>query len=322
MSQAEEVRGSVDRSCVQGDAELQNGDAQTDTVGQSSVRYEIVQLNRDNNAKVARRETAPFLVSLSGGLGSAIAAERAIKKYGREQVALWFADTLWEDPGLYVFLHALMARWGGRLYWFTDGRTPPEVWDDHRIVPNNLLAPCSYDLKIKHCRQFIKAMPQLPTLLIGYKPGETRRQCNTLASYAKAIPEITVEYPLLWEPVERRSLMDVCRTELGIEPPPLYQLGYDYNNCGGRCCRSGIKSLVRTAYFFPDRYAALEEWEQCARSQGGARANRSIASRQRGGKKQPLTLTQIRKEYLPNARKLLKLGTGKLEKRQEEVNQQ
>lgn len=56
-------------------------------------------------------------------------------------------------------------------------------------------------------------------------------------------------------------------------------------NCGGCCCRSGVKSLVRTACFFPDRFAALEEWEQGARSLGGARANRSIASRQRGGKK-------------------------------------
>lgn len=288
---------------------------QMEAVVQHYGRYEIVQLNWSNNAKAARRETASHMVSLSGGLGSAIAAERAITKYGREQVALWFADTLVEDPSLYDFLHSLLARWGGKLYWFTDGRTPQQVWDDHKIIPNNLLASCSYALKVKAFRQFIKAMPSLPTVFIGFKPGESRRQCNTLASYAAAIPEVRVEYPLMWEPIESRPLMAVCERELGIEPPLLYQLGYNYNNCGGCCCRSGVKSLVRTALFFPDRYAELEAWEERARSQGGARANRSIASRQRDGKKQPLTLAQIRIEYLPKAHQMLKLGSGETKER-------
>lgn len=42
-----------------------------------------------------------YIVSLSGGTASAVAAERAIVRYGRRNVLLWFADTAWEDEDLY-----------------------------------------------------------------------------------------------------------------------------------------------------------------------------------------------------------------------------
>ena len=42
--------------------------------------------------------------SISGGASSAICADRVIKKYGKENVILWFADTAWEDKDLYRFL--------------------------------------------------------------------------------------------------------------------------------------------------------------------------------------------------------------------------
>lgn len=280
---------------------------QEDKVKIKHMQYEITRLNPTNNTLMARGETASYMVSLSGGLGSAIAGEWAVEKHGRENVGFWFADTLEEDEDLYRFLQDLMARWGGRLYWYTDGRRPPDVWEQHKIIPNSLLAPCSYELKIRPYREFILAMPALPVVYIGFKPYETRRQRNCTASYAQAIPEATVDYPMLWRMQEERELTQICREDLGVEPPRLYNLGYDYNNCAGMCCRSGIKAWVRTAYYFPARFAKREAWEQWARAQGGARANRSFCAHQRDGKKEPLTLTQIREEYLPQAHTLLKL---------------
>ena len=41
------------------------------------------------------------IVSLSGGTASAVAAERVINRYGKDNVTLWFADTLCEDEDLY-----------------------------------------------------------------------------------------------------------------------------------------------------------------------------------------------------------------------------
>ena len=89
-----------------------------------------------------------YIMSLSGGVASAVAAERAIKRYGRENVTLWFADTKWEDEDLYRFLDDLMKRWGGELITYTDGRTPLQVSIDAKIIPNSFLAPCTFTLKI------------------------------------------------------------------------------------------------------------------------------------------------------------------------------
>jgi hypothetical protein len=263
--------------------------------------------NPESNIWSARGKRAEAIVSLSGGLGSAVAAERAIQKHGRENVILWFADVLDENEDLYRFLHDLMRRWGGRLFWYTDGRRPAEVWTEHQLIPNSLIAPCTFSLKVQPFRDFIQAMRALPIVYIGYKPHETKRHHKTLQSYAEALPDVRVEYPLLWQPQETRDLMAVCEQELGIDPPLLYKLGYDFNNCGGGCCRSGIKAWTRTALFFPSVFAARSAWEQQARAEGGPREHRSFAARTRNGEKQGITLQQIQLEYVPNAAKLLKL---------------
>src|SRR5438105_4476659 len=115
--------------------------------------YEICHLDQTNNQKMASGISAPHSVSLSGGLASAVSAERVISRYGRENTLLWFADTLSEDEDLYRFLQDCMQRWGGVLYWYTDGRTPLEVAAARRLIPCNLAAPCSYELKVKPFRQ-------------------------------------------------------------------------------------------------------------------------------------------------------------------------
>ncbi len=81
------------------------------------------------------------IVSLSGGSASAVAADRVIERYGSDDVTLWFADTLWEDEGLYRFLQDLEARWGKEIVRYTDGRNPLEVCEDKVIIPNSLAAP-------------------------------------------------------------------------------------------------------------------------------------------------------------------------------------
>ena len=44
-----------------------------------------------------------YVVSLSGGVGSAVAAERALQRYG-DRVKLWFSDVRHEDKDLYRFM--------------------------------------------------------------------------------------------------------------------------------------------------------------------------------------------------------------------------
>ena len=260
--------------------------------------YEIYHLNQTNNRDAAASIHTRYAVSLSGGLASAISAERVIQRYGRENTLLWFADTLYEDDDLYRFLLECMQRWQGTLYWYTDGRTPLEVAAQKKLIPCNLAAPCSYELKVKPFRQFIQAMPTLPVVYIGLDRWEKRRLASVTQSYGKAIPSVVVDYPLLWEPYEARPFVDVCRQDWSIEPPRLYALGFSHNNCGGRCVRQGIREWVRLGTHFPDRYQACEEWEQEQRAQGGARANRSFCAIQRNKQKFSLTLSDIRTDHI------------------------
>jgi hypothetical protein len=49
------------------------------------------------------------IVSLSGGVGSALAAERALQRYGN-RVKLWFSDVRHEDEDLYRFMQDTARR--------------------------------------------------------------------------------------------------------------------------------------------------------------------------------------------------------------------
>jgi hypothetical protein len=272
--------------------------------------FEVVYLTPSTNSLVAVEETALYSVSLSGGLGSALAGERAVRLHGRENVFFWFSDVQKEDHDLYRFLWDLMRRWGGRLYYFTDGRKPEDVWQKHGIIANNRMCPCSYELKVHHFRLFIKAMPHMPVVYIGYKHDESDRQKRTCTSYKNAIPECEVSYPLTWEPAETRDLAVVCKEEMGIDPPRVYALGFDYNNCGQDCCRAGIGGRVLEAIFFPDRYQKSMEWEEMMRNKGGALEGKAFCSRVVNGKKQPLSLRQILEIYVPLVRAYLASHPG------------
>jgi len=266
--------------------------------------YTFFHVDIFSNQQAAKGLTTPHVVSISGGLGSALAAERAIQKFGRENVLLWFADTRQENPDLYRFLHDLMARWKGTLYYFTEGRTPRQVWDDKKLIPNDLLAPCSYELKVKHFRDFILSMAGLPEVYIGYKPGEDKRMCDTVASYSEAIPQATVSYPLLWEPVEIRDLYTACEQGLGIDPPVLYKLGFGYNNCNADCCRAGITERVREAIMLPEQFAVSESWEAERRRQGDSRQHFTFLKGGSGERKQIIPLSEVRARRVPEAEKL------------------
>jgi len=265
----------------------------------SSTNYTITHLSPTSNQQAARMAKGRYAVSLSGGLASALAAERAIQRYGRDQVLLWFADTQEEDADLYRFLHDLMARWGGQLFYYTDGRRPLDIAEKKGIIPCNQLAPCSFELKVRPYRTFIQAMPELPVVIIGLDYWESRRLKTTRASYAKAIPNAVVDYPLLWPQVETRPLTQVSREDWQIEPPRLYLLGFPHNNCGGACVRQGREEWERLYRHFPERYAAREEWENAQQAKGGPRAKRAFCAIQRQGVKGPITLTEIR-EHLEN----------------------
>lgn len=233
-----------------------------------------------------------YVVSLSGGVASAVATDRAIARYGRENVHLWFADTSWEDEDLYRFLNDLEAYWRIPITYHRDGRTPLQVAEQERIIPNQRKAPCTRSLKIWPFAAWLDAQPKPLTVLLGLDWREQHRMEAPRKNYER--PGVTVDYPLMWAPLEYRPYHEVVRA-WGVRPPRLYEHGFPHNNCGGRCVKQGIKEWLRLRQHFPERFAEVRDWEQAQRAKGGARANYAIARDQSNGTVLPLTLAEIEK---------------------------
>ena len=214
------------------------------------------------------------IVSLSGGSASAVAADRVLKKYGSENVTLWFADTLWEDDDLYRFLDDLEKKWDKKIVRFTDGRTPLEVAKEKKLIPSSYAAPCSYFLKQLPFRKFLESHEKPVTVHLGLDFTEEHRHTKPKEIYEQ-IEGVSVDFPLMWKPF---SYIGYTKTieEWGIKIPRLYKMGFPHNNCGGRCVRQGASEWVRLIKHFPDRFQEVKEWENDNQTVDTPRENRTI----------------------------------------------
>lgn len=237
-------------------------------------------------------DSVKHLVSISGGMQSAICADRVIERYGADAVTLWFADTLVEDADLYRFLGDLERRWGLRIVHHAEGETPLEVAERKRLIPNQRRAPCTNALKIEPFMRFLKRIAKPVTVYLGMGWWEQHRMERPRERY-QAVPGVTVDYPSLWEPVDRREPSGIVRS-WGIAPPRAYALGFSHNNCGGACVKQGRREWVRLLAWKPDLFARYEEWEAAQRAKGGARAGYAINQDRSGHTRRPQTLTEIR----------------------------
>ncbi len=231
------------------------------------------------------------VVSLSGGTASAVAADRVINRYGKDDTLLFFADTNWEDEDLHRFLRDLEDYWGMSILEFKDGRNPLEVAEQASIIPNQRRAPCSLRLKVDPFTYFLKNLPKPVTIHLGLDWTESHRMDRPKAEYEK-IEGVTVDFPLCWKPIGHGKYYQTV-SEWGIKPPRLYEMGFPHNNCGGRCVKQGIKEWLRLKQFMPERFAEVRDWEQAQRAKGGARATYAICRDQSNRSVLPLTLVEI-----------------------------
>ncbi len=231
------------------------------------------------------------IVSLSSGLSSAITGVRVLERYGKDNTVFVFMDTLIEDDDNYRFMREYMTYIDMPLTTLREGRTPYEVATDVQIIPNSMIAPCTFKLKIELFKKYLSEIEDDTTVHIGYDYSETHRCEKTTAGYAEI--GVAVDYPLLWKPIEYRKYERVSIQDWGIQPPRMYAMGYSHANCGGLCVKQGLGDWRRTLINFPERYAEIEEWEQGMRT--GARENYSILKDRTGGEAKQLTLKEFRK---------------------------
>lgn len=258
-----------------------------------------------------------WVVSLSSGASSAVAAERTIQRYGADNVDLVFADTTVEHADDYRFLTDLEKRWGKTIIRLKDGRKPQDVWDDKQLIPTDQFAPCTYELKLKLIIEYVKSLRAqgfAVIMCVGFSLKDTRENNGTKEAKAKYPDWMVkrypgrllatavnwskeslayVEFPCLWTPID----FDVLQTvkSWGIALPAMYAMGFSNANCEGKCPKAGVKHWRRVLTHLPDAFKEIETWEAGKRADPHF-APYAILTHQIEGKDVIYPLEQLRAE--------------------------
>jgi hypothetical protein len=202
-----------------------------------------------------------------------------------------------EDEDNYRFLHEAAAGIGAELVVVNEGRDIWTVYHDEHMLGNSRVAPCSKRLKQIPARKWVEdnCDPSATTLYVGLDWTEIHR----LEPQRRGWDPYRVEAPMTDKPYMVRAEVIAWMRREGIEPPRLYDLGFQHANCGGFCCRMGHAQAAHLLRVFPDRYAYHEAKEAQFREEFG----RDVAflRDRRGGDVDPLTLTELRERIEASA---------------------
>jgi hypothetical protein len=226
------------------------------------------------------------LVSFSGGLGSWAAAKLRRQSHPDNTMILLFADTKFEDQDLYRFLPQAAANVGAELVTIADGRDIWQVFCDERMLGNTRADPCSKILKRRLLDRWRdeNCKPDSTTLVLGYgseEGGRVERHGARLAPWRCV-------YPVYDAKLSGYEVLAWCERE-GLDPPRLYDLGFEHNNCKGGCVKAGVSSFVHLYRTLPGQFQEWVDGEERVRKHLG-RTDISILRDRRGGVTTPMPL--------------------------------
>lgn len=209
------------------------------------------------------------IVFVSGGKASFELLRRVIARYGKSNTFALFADTHTEDDDLYRFLDDTERALDIEITRLADGRTVWEVFNEVGIMGNSRIDPCSRILKRELLMDYLKAnySPEDTVVHLGLDWQEEHRIKRVRANYEKIgyrAEFLLTQKPYLWGD----HYLDSIRA-LGIEPPRLYLMGFEHNNCGGTCVKAGQAQWANVLWTLPERFAEWEQNEQQFREQHG-----------------------------------------------------
>lgn len=231
------------------------------------------------------------LVRVSGGRTSAVALKRTIDKVGKENVVGVFADTKSEDEDLYRFVRDVERAFDFEVIRIADGRDIWQLFKDEKFIGNSRFDVCSRVLK----RDLIdrwesEYFKEKPVVVLGLDWAEPHRVERARARFEGA--GYDVYFPLTEAPLMLDEDYDTWLRGFGVEPPRLYEMGFQHNNCGGACVKAGQKQWKLLYEKMPDRYAYHEEMERQTRQIIGK--NVSVLQRMENGITSPMTLEEFR----------------------------
>ena len=231
------------------------------------------------------------VVMLSGGATSYLAAKR-VKAAAKPVDQLWlvFADTGIEDEDLHRFLHDVSLKLDTRITRVADGRTPWDVFRDVRFLGNSRVDPCSRILKRELLRKWLDDTLCVENTIVSL--GFDWDEAHRVQRGAKFWAPYTVDAPMAEPPYLSKAQMLSEVSADGIAIPRLYRMGFEHNNCGGFCVKSGQAQFAHLLKVMPERYRQHEAQEEAIRSYLGRDV--AIMKDRRGERSRPLTMREFR----------------------------
>lgn len=198
------------------------------------------------------------IVAYSGGLSSFEVARLLVSQFGPQSVECVFTDTLTEDEDLYRFLDETINHLGVKLHHISYGMDIWGVFTQQRFHGNSRIDTCSKYLKRGMFREFLKGVPPRGTILYyGIGTAEAHRLPPLIDRWAP----FEVRAPLVGTDTTNEHIL-LTLDQLGIAPPRLYEMGFEHNNCGGFCVKTGQRQMSHLLKVMPSRYAHHERKQE------------------------------------------------------------
>jgi hypothetical protein len=178
-------------------------------------------------------------------------ARLLVTEHGPEDVTCVFCDTLTEDPDLYRFLTETIKYLECGFVHLQDGRNIWQVFNDVKFMGNSRVDPCSRILKREPFAKYLTGHDSSTTTLYY---GIGRHEAHRIEAIRARWSPFLVFAPLIALGTTKENILGVL-DRIGIEPPSLYELGFEHNNCGGFCVKTGQRQMLRLLTTMPDRYA-------------------------------------------------------------------
>jgi len=170
-----------------------------------------------------------ILAWFSCGAPSAVAARLAVSKYGKShEVIVVNCDT---RPSEHVDNYRFSAdceRWFGQPITFirsSDYRTVDEVFEKEKYMSGVKGARCTTELKKVPRLAFARADD---IHVFGLALNEVGR----IRKFERNNPDLFLKWILVEERLTTKDCHKIIEDD-GIEPPMMYRLGFDNNNCPG-----------------------------------------------------------------------------------------
>jgi hypothetical protein len=246
------------------------------------------------------------VVMFSGGIGSWAAAKMVASTFGTDNLYLLFTDVkgnaesshIGEDEDTYRFLNDAVANVGGKYIYINENKDIWEVFKEKKYLGNSRLAHCSFELKQKPARKWLNENcdPNNTIVYVGIDWTETHRLPAIVKNYKPYVAVAPLAEPFFHKETkmyyDKHELIEWAKSE-GLEPPRLYSLGFNHNNCGGGCVRAGQGQFKKLLEIMPERFAMWETKEQEVIQHIGKDV--SILTETVKGIKKPLPLIELRK---------------------------